>query len=105
MAVITSRDLASRKGASSPGDAPVRVAEVPLPAKQVTRMRDVANPTPTNVYRLQHPELTDQTSMFDSEITVNGTKLTMKKGRIETEDEAICKTLVRMGYRWMNEPF
>ena len=68
-------------------------------------MRDVANPAPTNVYYLQHPEMTDATGMFDCEIAVMGEKLVMKRGRIETEDEAVCKALVRMGYRWMNEPF
>ena len=105
MAVITSRDLASRKGASPEGGAPVRVEEVPLPAKQITRMRDVPNPEAKPIFMLAHPDLTDQSSMFDNEIVIEGVKLVMKKGRIQTDDENVRKALIRMGYRWMNEPF
>jgi hypothetical protein len=105
MAVITYRDLASRKGVSSKGDAPVRVEETPLPAKQITRMRDVPNPEAKPIFMMAHPDLTDQSSMFDNEIIIEGVKLVMKRGRIETDDENVRNALVRMGYRWMNEPF
>lgn len=56
-----------------------------------------------------HPEATATSSMFDCEVTVRTeggeVKLPMKMGRVETEDERVCKALVCMGYRWMNEPF
>jgi hypothetical protein len=110
MAIVTAKDLAARKGSLAKVGEPVRV-EAPLPAirKKGARIRDVKNPVPTEIFRLMHPDATDDSGMFDCEITVRTSagevKLPMKNGRVETDDREACKALVAQGYRWMNEPF
>lgn len=106
MAILTARELAEHRGSSGKTGEPLVVEVGKLTeARRSTRIRDIPNPKPTNRYMLMHPDATENSGLFDCEVTVGEVKLPMKMGRLETTDRAICDKLVSMGYRWMNEPF
>jgi hypothetical protein len=110
MAIVTAKDMAARKGSLVKAGEPVRVETASATIhKKGARIRDVPNPTPTEIYRLMHPDATEDSGMFDCEIIARTgageVKLPMKNGRVETDSMDACKALVAQGYRWMNEPF
>jgi hypothetical protein len=110
MAVLTVRDIAKMQASPVPVAGEASVQER-APRRDVNvSLKNVQNPEPKERYALMHPDAADDSPMFDCELTVpipgeEPILVTMKRGRLETYNRKVCDSLVRMGYRWMNQPF
>ena len=72
----------------------------PEPVKQEAKKYTADDPW----YTLQHPECT-RSFRPSCKMTVNGETVEMENGRIETQNVSLRDSLIKMGYRWMNEEF